>query len=508
MAIFADVWAVLADKAALLSGIAPLAIICLYFTFNVFLHPLRKVPGPWIATASPLWLWYHSYVGDETTSIERLHSVYGPVVRIAPNDVDISDGAALAPIYSEKGGFLKAPCYANFDFDGHPTIFSALDPAHRSVRAKAVIGMFSPASIRKEGDAILQSCARRLVAHIKEQASDGRRVNVLAMGRCLALDAVTEYLLGKPYGAIAELEAHGGAAGGPPARLSASEFVDTFVAVGRFFLLPGRVFRALERVLPKLFPDPEVDRSMDLVARFCDQVVAEANPERDQTYQARLLRAGVGREEAAMQCMDLMFAGTDSTGMNLGTICWHLARSPEAYRRLRDELASPEGLRADPQTLPYLRGVVREGLRLSMANPTRFPRIVPPAGFSFSTTTTTGGGARTLFEFPGGACVGCAPFSLHFGERVFPDARCFRPERWLHPTDEMLRDYIPFGLGPRQCIARNLASSELFWAVRELAVSGVLEGARTAGRMKDGIVVDEWFNSKVPGHAIELVWGQ
>ncbi|KAK1957401.1 cytochrome P450 [Colletotrichum sublineola] len=504
MAIFADVSAIVANKAVVLFAIAPLAVICLYFISNVFFHPLRKVPGPWIATVSPLWLWYHSYVGDETTSIERLHSVYGPVVRIAPNDIDISDGAALAPIYSEKGGFLKAPCYANFDFDGHPTIFSALNPAHRSIRAKAVVSMFSPASIRKEGDAILQSCVKRLVAHIKEQASRGKPVNVLTMGRCLALDAVTEYLLGKTYGAIAELEACGTA--NSSTKLSASEFVDTFVAVGRFFLLPNWIFHGLEWVIPKLFPDQEVDQSMDLVTRFCNQVVADADLERDQTYQARLLRAGISQEEAALQCMDLMFAGTDSTGMNFGTICWHLANSPEVYQKLKEELASPAALQADPQTLPYLRGVVREGLRLSMANPTRLPRVVPPTGFSFSTKMPSGE-ART-FEFPGDTCVGCSPFSLHFNEDVFPDARSFKPERWLDPTDKMLRDYIPFGLGPRQCIARNLASSELFWAVRELAVSGVLDGAQTTGRMKEGIIVDEWFNSKVPGHAIELTWKQ
>ncbi|KAK1983994.1 cytochrome P450 [Colletotrichum cereale] len=504
MAVFASLWVIVANKTVTLLGITPLAVICLYFISNVFLHPLRKIPGPWIAAISPLWLWYHSYAGDETTSIEQLHSVYGPVVRIAPNDVDISDGAALAPIYLEKGGFLKAPYYSNFDFDGHPTIFSALNPAHRSVRAKAVISMFSPASIRKEGDVILQSCVKRLVAHIKEQASHGRPVDMLTMGRCLALDAVTEYLLGKTYGSIAELEAC--RTGNSSTKLSASEFVDTFVGVGRFFLLPNWIFHELEWVLPKLFPDQEVDQSMDLVSRFCSQVVADADLEREQTYQARLLRAGISKEEAALQCMDLMFAGTDSTGMNFGTICWHLAQSPTVYRKLKDELASPAALQADPQTLPYLRGVVREGLRLSMANPTRLPRVVPPTGLSFSTKMPSGK-ART-FEFPGGTCIGCAPFSLHFNDDIFPDSRSFKPERWLEPTDKMVRDYIPFGLGTRQCIARNLASSELFWAVRELAVSGVLDGAQPTGRMKEGIIVEEWFNSKVPGHAIELIWRQ
>ncbi|OHF01813.1 cytochrome P450 [Colletotrichum orchidophilum] len=502
MAVFADLLAILAKESLKLAFVVPLAALCLYICFNIFLHPLRNVPGSWKATSSPLWLWYHSYAGDETTSVEALHKIYGPVVRIGPNDVDISDGAALGPIYSEKGGFLKTPCYSNFDFDGHPTIFSALDPAHRAIRSKAVASMFSPASIRKEGDQILKSCVDRLVTHIGHEAASGKPVNMLNMGRCLALDAVTEYLLGKTYGGIAELEASRNVENS--SKLSASEFVDTFVAVGRFFLLPNWIFHTLEWAIPKLFPDEKVDESMNLVTSFCNQVVAEADIEKDQTYQARLLRAGIGKEEAAVQCMDLMFAGTDSTGMNFGAICWHLAQSPSMYQKLKDELASPGAAQADPQTLPYLRGVVREGLRMSMANPTRLPRIVPPGGFSF--TTKMPSGKSKTFEFPGGTWIGCAPFSLHFSDAVFPHPRAFRPERWVEPSEGMLRDAIPFGLGPRQCIARNLASSELFWAVRALGISGVLDGARPTGLMKDGIIVDEWFNSKVPGHAIELVW--
>ncbi|KAK1704740.1 cytochrome P450 4A10 [Colletotrichum lupini] len=199
MGLFANLLAIAAEESLKILLVAPLATLSIYFFFNIFLHPLRKVPGPRKATISPLWLWYHSYIGDETTSIEALHRFYGPVVRIGPNDVDISDGAALAPIYSEKGGFLKTTCYSNFDFDGHPTIFSALDPAHRALRSKAVVSMFSPASIRKEGDQILRSCVDRLMAHIENAAASGKPVNMLNMGRCLALDAVTEYLLGKTY---------------------------------------------------------------------------------------------------------------------------------------------------------------------------------------------------------------------------------------------------------------------------------------------------------------------
>lgn len=67
----------------------------------------------------------------------------------------------------------------------------------------------------------------------------------------------------------------------------------------------------------------------------------------------------------------------------------------------------------------------------------------------------------------------------------------------------MQRDWIPFGLGARQCIARNLATVELFLAVRAIARHNVLEGAEAVG---DTIEMLEWFNSKIKGEKIELVW--
>lgn len=106
-------------------------------------------------------MYYHSYIGDEASTIHRLHTEYGPYVRVSPNSVDISDPDAINPIYIAKGGFSKAPCYENFDIEGHATLFSALDPEHRSPRAKAVVSMFSTKSIA-ENKAAIYGCVDRV----------------------------------------------------------------------------------------------------------------------------------------------------------------------------------------------------------------------------------------------------------------------------------------------------------------------------------------------------------
>jgi cytochrome P450 len=178
--------------------------------------------------------------------------------------------------------------------------------------------------------------------------------------------------------------------------------------------------------------------------------------------------------------------------MNLATICWHLATTPATYERLRKEILGAKPTFDSVQSLPYLRGVVQEGLRISMANPSRLPRVVPADGWEYNSS-----------KIPAGTEVSCTPFELHFNEDVFPDAQSFKPERWLDATDEQKRDSIPFGLGPRQCIARNLATVELYCAVQRLVEEDLLRGAACTD---NEIKILEWFNSAVIGHKIELSW--
>jgi cytochrome P450 len=250
----------------------------------------------------------------------------------------------------------------------------------------------------------------------------------------------------------------------------------------------------LEWAITKWQADREVDDSMMIVDKFVSNLVTNTTP-KSLTYPGRLLAAGMSDSEVKAQCKDLVFAGTDSTGMNLATIIRNLVIYPEKYERLRrevnDNIASGSNAQ-EAQALTYLNAVVKEGLRISMANPTRLPHVVPRGGWSFKDT-----------HFPAGTLVGCSGYELHFNPIVFSNPRDFIPERWLNPTEEMSKYWFAFGAGSRACIARNLATLELQFATERLARSNVLEGARV---VQEKVEIYEWFNSKVKGERIELIW--
>ncbi|KAK5941172.1 hypothetical protein PMZ80_006449 [Knufia obscura] len=503
----------------------------LAFTFLVLrtvyrispLHPLSHIPGPYLPRMSSLWLVYHAWIGDECTVVHKLHQQYGPIVRTGPFSVDIADGEALNDIYVAKGGFRKAAFYGNFDIDGHKSIFSEVIPENRAPRAKAVLPLFATAHLRAGKD-VLDSIVQGFVAKCARQAEVSRRtnrpVNLLDLTRGLAVDAVTGYLFGRAYGGLeherreeGERKADAKAKDEERGEMSANGMVDLFVGVGRFWYLPAWSFQWVDWLDAKfgVGSSKDVDNSLGLVDDFVAGVVENARLALEAakpddggvdgvtraSYPGRLLSAGLSISETQAQCKDLIFAGTDSTGMNLATIVFYLAKHPDIMERLKAELQEKKDVidLMEIQSFPLLRGVVKEGLRLSMANPSRLPRVVPASGWAFKG-----------IQFPANTEVSCTPFELHLNPEVFEDPCVFDPTRWIDDgakSKEMERDAIPFGLGPRQCIARNLATAELFLAVKGLVESGVLRGAQP---VKDKIEILEWFNSHVIEGKIDMRW--
>lgn len=188
------------------------------------------------------------------------------------------------------------------------------------------------------------------------------------------------------------------------------------------------------------------------------------------------------------------------------------------YAKVKSEVlqAKQNDSNYDPSSLPYLRGCLKETLRLSMANPTRLPRVVPQGGwvftpstgFSFTEQEPAGKTQQKLqrsYYLPAGTLVSVQIHTMHHNPVVFADPYEFKPERWLESSPEQLekmnRDYMPFSLGSRACIARNLAMMELNTACAAILESEVLDGATNVG---DEIQILEWFNSKVRGERIEI----
>lgn len=64
--------------------------------------PLRKVPGPFRASITKLWIFLKQRGYQRPLVDIELHRRFGPIVRIAPNEVLISSPKAFRTVYGKS----------------------------------------------------------------------------------------------------------------------------------------------------------------------------------------------------------------------------------------------------------------------------------------------------------------------------------------------------------------------------------------------------------------------
>lgn len=88
-----------------------LLVLVIFFVSSLrtaFRAGLRQIPGPVAARFSGLYRASLVYGGKAPYQYRRLHEKYGPIVRVGPNHVSVSDPSAVPQIYGIGSNYLKA----------------------------------------------------------------------------------------------------------------------------------------------------------------------------------------------------------------------------------------------------------------------------------------------------------------------------------------------------------------------------------------------------------------
>jgi hypothetical protein len=150
---------------------APVSAVVYFVLWGIYartLHPLAKIPGPFWPSISRTWLMWHHHKGDIEIIERVLHEKYGPILRIAPDEVVVSDPKYLPQIYPIQKPLEKTDWYRPWRPQGlnsQPDLFTQTNEKAHSAYRKIVGGVYSFSSIAKNEpgmDAILELFMERL----------------------------------------------------------------------------------------------------------------------------------------------------------------------------------------------------------------------------------------------------------------------------------------------------------------------------------------------------------
>lgn len=96
-------------------GAAILGALVLVYLGRCYSSPLWNIPGPALSKVTSFVLRWHEFGAQRTLYIHSLHLKYGPVVRIAPNEVSFTSYEAIKEVYGSLGsGYDKHNFYDLF----------------------------------------------------------------------------------------------------------------------------------------------------------------------------------------------------------------------------------------------------------------------------------------------------------------------------------------------------------------------------------------------------------
>ncbi|KAH6653116.1 cytochrome P450 [Truncatella angustata] len=422
-------------------------------------HPLSKIPGPRLAAATYLPEFYYDAIkfGKYTTKIKQWHGIYGPIIRISPNEVHCNDILFANEIYSPANRRRDKPIH---QVRGTATIahavFSTADYEKHRIRRNALAKLFAREKVTKLEPKVhtnVQLLCNKILAVGKTP------FDITTAYGCYSADMITDYAFGESFGFLHQDSWEPNIRG--PAKSILKPIITKFIV--------------LDKVdVPNIIKKTKAE--------------TEAGVQDDVTIFGSLLQSSLPEDEKTVarlssEATALIGAATDTVSWALTVITFHLLTQPNLLERLHNELSEVyDGGDHLPQwstleKLPYLSAIIWEGLRLSYGVSARTARIAPNEDLVYNGEWQPQDNRKPItvtYVIPKGFAIGMSTLISHHDENYFPDSEKFDPQRWLDEKQQRNRkleqNLIIFSKGSRVCLGQNLAFCEIYLALTALVI--------------------------------------
>jgi cytochrome P450 len=207
--------------------------------------------------------------------------------------------------------------------------------------------------------------------------------------------------------------------------------------------------------LPLWFPLPYLIRARKAVKGlrgFAKELMHDRinSSEDDNNIIKRMHEAGFDEKTVIDHILTMIIAGHETTANTMLFIFVELAKNPEYFQKLKDEVRNFDGeFNYDNiSKLQYLDIIIKESMRLWPAVPL-FPRIAKTDD------------RLAEYEVKKGSLIAFSPWIMHRSEKYWDDPHKFYPERFIGKEFEKEYIYFPFSLGPRKCIGADMSTMQI-----------------------------------------------
>ncbi|KAI9647240.1 hypothetical protein NHQ30_003623 [Ciborinia camelliae] len=388
---------------------------------------------------------------------------YGPLARIGPNDLICSDPDVIRRMSTAKLGYRRSKYYSSFALNPErDTMLSTRDEKiHADLKSKTAAGYTG-----KDVENLEQSIDRQINAFVSliEQkylstSTDFRPVDFAEKVQYLTLDAITDVAFGKPFGCL-------GKDGDIYDYIKSVDELLPAAVIGGIF--PWMFSLSGSFILKPFLANENNKFGLGKMIQVAKDIVAERFGESKKIQNDMLgsfVAHGLSEEEACSETLLQVVAGTDTTATAIRSTLLHIITSPSCYTALQaviddginDGRISSPITDVEAKSLLYLQAVIKEGLR-----------IFPVLGGLLPKTVPEGGDIINGFSVPGGTDISLCTIAITQSKATFgPDAKTFRPERWLEVEDKdklkkmNLAVDLVFGSGKWSCSGKSIAMMEM-----------------------------------------------
>ncbi|KXT13498.1 hypothetical protein AC579_8638 [Pseudocercospora musae] len=473
-----------------------LAAACLH---RLYLHPLAKIPGPFLAKFTNARFLYHAWKGDLHLDHLRCHKKYGPVYRSGPNRVVFQTLTAAHAIYSNDRTIRKSDGYTSHPWTRAkiPSLFNCVDNARAALKKKTL----RPA-IAQPALALHNSSVEDNVELLVNLVKDGQPEDLSKTGFYYALDVISQSVFGYSFRCMHEISNRWMA----ESLERGNRFMYLHLAWPFLFQTLG-LFLDVE---PLAYPQYHQESKM-----FLD--LCEKSRERGRTnergsifeFMKSDLPKEVSDEELQSDAYSFMRGGGDMVAVTIAATLFYITQNPAILEKLKHEIRTkfdraPPKLDHQLESCTYLRACVDEALRMAPPGPGVFWRQ------SSSDLVIDG------VHLPAGTEFGVSIYAVHYNGDIFDEPEVYSPERMIVKEGETWTDragLIPFLRGFRACPAQKLAYATILLPIARFIWEFELEIERTGSvRAEETTMIDgtklfpqvDVFGSRIEGPVISF----